>query len=158
MKKNQQLVLGAVALVGIGGYLIVSYFKKNKAVKSKEDEIIADLVSNPEAIKNNVHLSTQATFPMKLGSKGKQVAVLQQYLNNEGYPDPKLVVDGIWGEKTEMAVTKLLQYPYKKDIAEWRTKALLERKLSGNQITREFYDKFVMMLPEKPTAPSLFKF
>lgn len=157
MKKQDKLILGAVGLVVVGGYLVFSYIKNKKTKSNIEDEMITDLISNEQAVKQNVHLTSEATFPMKLGSRGKQVAVLQKYLNNKGYPEPNLVVDGIWGEKTDLAVSKLLTTPYEKEIAEWRTDALLKRKLSGNQITREFYDRFVLGIKPKAQVPNIFK-
>lgn len=153
MKKQDKLILGAVGLVVVGGYLVFSYIKNRKIKSNIEDEMIAE----EKEVKENVHLNSEASFPMKLGSKGKQVGVLQKYLNTKGYPEPNLVVDGIWGAKTDLAVSKLLNYPYEKQIAEWRTNALLNKKLSGNQITKEFYDRFILGIKPKAETPNLFK-
>lgn len=45
----------------------------------------------------------QSPFPLKLGSHGPEVEVLQNYLNTKG---GALVVDGIYGARTDEAVKR----------------------------------------------------
>lgn len=56
----------------------------------------------------------KASFPLELGSKGKQVGALQNFLNNlPGVPDKnKLKVDCIFGEKTRNAVNDVWDEVY----------------------------------------------
>jgi len=53
--------------------------------------------------------SANDTFPLKKGSKGLRVKKLQDFLNKEN--NESLVVDGIFGSKTEAAV-KRNQMPF----------------------------------------------
>ena len=49
--------------------------------------------------------SARSLPTLRLGSKGDDVKYLQQYLNHY-FPSTPLVVDGIFGKKTEDAVKK----------------------------------------------------
>ena len=54
---------------------------------------------------NEASLST-SSFPLKMGSRGDNVKKWQTYLNGKG---ADLVVDGVWGPKTEAASLKYQQ-------------------------------------------------
>ena len=45
-----------------------------------------------------------ADFPLKYGSKGESVKLLQQALLKKGYKLPKYGADGVWGNETQTAV------------------------------------------------------
>lgn len=51
----------------------------------------------------NVSILPANVFPLKLGSRGAEVEVLQNYLNGKG---EALVVDGIYGARTDEAVRR----------------------------------------------------
>ncbi len=53
---------------------------------------------------------TPATFPLKKGSRGKEVEQLQSYLlKTYGAQFPISGIDGIWGDETEANVQKWLK-------------------------------------------------
>lgn len=47
----------------------------------------------------------QKNFPLNVGSKGSEVEILQIYLNSKG---EALVIDGIYGARTQEAVKRVL--------------------------------------------------
>lgn len=65
-----------------------------------------DTWNNPDLEPLNV---TSKVFPLKLGSKGGEVRVVQQYLNMFVLPPVSLLVeDGIWGVNTEERFRELV--------------------------------------------------
>jgi hypothetical protein len=84
-----------------GGLLIASYgiYKLIQYLQSKKRE--ATLTPEKPYIANNSNYApiTSGKFPLKMGSRGLEVAFLQQLANM-----PIKEWDGIWGAKTEKAL------------------------------------------------------
>ncbi len=143
MTKNNKLFLGAFVLIGTGAYLIYRFVAKTKSGQNLtySDSVKEDVKSATNAIKDVI--STTASFPLKNGSKGTNVVVLQKWLNDKGYASPKLVTDGVFGAKTESAVKAMQENPYEKAIFDYNEKAIWNTGYSFGQISKDFYDKFI---------------
>ena len=94
--KNILIISGVILALGVASYFI---FKKPKPEDNNGDTDEGD--SNGGGVSTN--LTQNASFPLKVGSKGKQVAALQRFLNDSG---ESLSVDGVFGNKTKTAVSK----------------------------------------------------
>ena len=95
---KKKMALYAIPIV-IGVYLIYKQLIKPAATDKKD--------INPLVIPNiNVEEVVTTDFPLKKGSKNSTVNTLQALLNTEllRLGKPLLVVDGIFGTKTEMAL------------------------------------------------------
>lgn len=92
-KKN---LLYAIPILA-GGYLIYKQFTKAKATDVRD-------VPPPPQLGSTAEISE---FPLKKGSRNNSVKTLQSMLNAElsKQGKPLLVVDGIFGSKTEAALT-----------------------------------------------------
>ncbi len=86
------IAIGLVILV-----LIILWIKN-----SSKDKVTTTTAINTNPLVTN---STISVFPLKFGSEGNEVKVVQTYVNSKG---EKLVVDGIWGPLTEASVIKIL--------------------------------------------------
>lgn len=85
---------------------IISFIKANKlAVIIIIITIIiaAGIILYFNAQEKNLKPITQSPFPLKMGSRGAEVEVLQSYLNTKG---EALIIDGIYGARTDEAVRK----------------------------------------------------
>ena len=94
--KNILIISGVILVLGVSSYFI---FRKPKPKGNNEDTDEGD--SNGGGV--SINLTQNASFPLKEGSKGKQVAALQRFLNDSG---ESLSVDGVFGNKTKNAVSK----------------------------------------------------
>jgi hypothetical protein len=109
MKKlNKQILIG-VGLLGVS-YII---YKAIKAVNTpkiidaptmdSDEELKTTTISpTPQKYKSRPHLDPRKDFPMKFGSKGYEVGLLQAKV---GMSDVEQ--DGIWGVKTEAAIKRV---------------------------------------------------
>lgn len=107
------VVLG-LAAVGTAAYFL--FFKKDK------DE--TPEVAPPGTLPNlpqPTPVPTASVFPLKQGSRGKEVQALQRFLNQSDSTN-KLTVDGIFGGATQRAWLK---------------------EQNGNVVTQEYYNLFV---------------
>jgi len=102
MTKTKNIIAAGLALVGV--YFIYQYYSKGK-------------VSNPFATKEDdkktssgLSTSTKSdSFPLKKGSKGDNVKMIQQLLLKiDRSILPKFGADGDFGSETESAVQKTL--------------------------------------------------
>lgn len=108
--KNKTLIIIGIIIALIIGVVILFVSKRRK----KENDFSLDnsLIA-PNSTTNNNTLQN-ASFPLKLNSKGKEVARLQTWLNKGylkstpiftmGLTYPNLIVDGILGNKTKSAL------------------------------------------------------
>jgi hypothetical protein len=143
MTKNKKLFLGAFGLIALGSYLVYRYISKTKKGKN---------LTYGESVKEDVKGATDtivsavlpvAPFPLKNGSKGSNVIVLQKWLNDKGYASPKLVTDGIFGAKTESAVRNMQEFPNQKAIADYISNGIWSTGFAYGKISQEFYTKFI---------------
>ena len=143
MTKNKKLFLGAFGLIALGSYLVYRYSVKTKKGKK---------LTYTESVKEDVKDATStivktvlpvASYPLKKGSKGSNVVVLQRWLNNNGYAEPKLVTDGIFGAKTESAVRNMQEYANQKVIADYVVNNLFNTNFAYGQVSQDFFTKFV---------------
>jgi hypothetical protein len=139
--KNKKLIYSAIAVIGVGAYLIYSYFSKNKKGQSYTESVKEDVQGAIGSVKQTI--LPLASYPLKNGSKGSNVIVLQKWLNDKGYASPKLVTDGIFGAKTENGVKLMQETPFEKAIADYNSKAIWTTDYKSGQITKDFYDKFI---------------
>lgn len=96
--KKKTLIIIVLALVVAAAVVVYFVFKRRNNNNNN---------NNPDN-SNSTGGGTTGTnsgFPLKYGSRGENVKKLQRRLN-EQLPSttPQLVVDGIWGKKTEDAV------------------------------------------------------
>lgn len=143
MTKNKKLFFGAFGLIALGSYLVYRY-----SVKTKKGEKLTYTESVKEDVKDatNVVVNTVlpvASYPLKKGSKGSNVVVLQKWLNDNGYAEPKLVTDGIFGAKTESAVRNMQEYANQKAISDYITSLAFSPNFAYGQVSQEFFTKFV---------------
>jgi hypothetical protein len=107
----------AVAALGGGGYLVYDRIRKKKF--TEQNLIPADTNSDTIIINNSLPVSYGSSstsklpasggdnFPLKRGSKGTRVKMLQQALSKTS---PSILVDGIFGSQTAEAL-KAAGYP-----------------------------------------------
>ena len=96
--RNILIISGSILLIGAGILLFVPRNKQSDSTKGDNgDDKTNDSPLDPTKL--------NASFPLKKGSKGKQVVALQKYLNDAS-SDNALSLDGIFGQKTENAVIK----------------------------------------------------
>lgn len=91
-----------IAIIVVIFIIIVLY------VKNKNKQVALDAAKSAPKVVVNVAppAVTQSAFPLKQGSKGAEIKVLQSYLNTKG---ENLTVDGIWGPLTQASVVKVLK-------------------------------------------------
>lgn len=113
MKKKTIIIISIIAVI-ITAIIIVIISKKKKITKEIEDKGKGNDISVGSVVNYvSPYLQTNATFPLIYGSKGKQVAHLQKWLNSGAVNPPyavnypQLVVDGILGDKTKSALLKI---------------------------------------------------
>lgn len=113
MKKTTKNILIGAGLLGVS-YLV---YRAIKAVNTPaiipaptvdtDAEVIETNVNprskTPKAYTTRPHLDPLKDFPMKFGSKGYEVGLLQEKVGM-----PEIEQDGIWGVKTEAAITRAL--------------------------------------------------
>lgn len=104
MAKTKNIIAGALALVG--AYFVYQYFTKGKKPSFLPS-------ATPSESGSQVGTKTTApakdSFPLKKGSKGNNVTMLQQLiLKIDKSLLPKFGADGDFGSETEAAVQKLL--------------------------------------------------
>lgn len=107
----------AVAALGGGGYLVYDRIRKKKF--AEQNLIPADINSDTIIINNSLPVSYGSSsssksattggdnFPLKRGSKGTRVVMLQEALSKTS---PSILVDGIYGPQTAGAL-KAAGYP-----------------------------------------------
>jgi hypothetical protein len=170
MKNKTGLIIGGGVLV-VGTFLVLSYFNKKKKIElgvgslsttDSSDSSGSDssgssgssgsTTSQPAA---NLNLTQNASFPLKNGSRGKQVVELQKFLNTNGYADPKLVVDGVFGSKTEAALMNMYNNPASKPLNDYIKSnlwAIGSSAINTRQVNKAFYDIFIGKTVSAPPA------
>lgn len=148
MIKNKKLFYGAFSLIALGSYLVYRFYSKTKSGQN---------LTYAESVKEDVNTATKtvvdkvlpvASYPLKVGSKGSNVLVLQKWLNDNGYASPKLVTDGSFGAKTESAVKQMQEYANDKRIIDYN---LWSSDYKNGQITQDFYQIFVIKTKAVPS-------
>lgn len=137
MKKTILYTLGGVAVALLGYF---GYKRLTRPTEYFGDP--DDVVLEPKDNKNNNTTSTKSVFPLKKGSRGKEVFALQRFLRDEGlgnllgaFGEKKDGVDGIFGNATERAV-KEQQSPFD-------TFKISFPKAKFGQVSKEYYDTFI---------------
>lgn len=96
MSKKTKIIIALALAVIVIAIIVYFVFIKNK--QAADD-------SNPDSAAEN-----SGVFPLKMGSKGKEVEQLQMYLLKQyGAQFPKFGVDGDWGTETDSNVQKFLK-------------------------------------------------
>lgn len=105
----------ALAALGGGGYLVYDRMKRKKF--SEQNQIRSDKTSDTIIINNSLPVYSSMTsrlvssatdsFPLKKGSRGSRVTMLQQALSKTM---PSILIDGIFGSQTAGAL-KAAGYP-----------------------------------------------
>ncbi len=91
--KKKQLITWGIIIVIVLTIIYFVFFNKKK-----------------EVIDPVTGLAAPAVFPLKKGSKGKEVEQLQMYLLKEyGAQFPMFGIDGAWGDETGANVQKFLK-------------------------------------------------
>jgi peptidoglycan hydrolase-like protein with peptidoglycan-binding domain len=148
MIKNKKLFYGAFGVIALGSYLVYRFYSKTK---SGQDLTYA------ESVKEDVNTATKtvvdkvlpvASYPLKVGSKGSNVIILQKWLNDNGYASPKLVPDADFGTKTESAVKEMQEYANDKRIIDYN---LWSSDYKNGQITQDFYQIFIIKTKAVPS-------
>lgn len=97
--KNITILLLVLVLIFIA-YLI---FSKKTNVETNSDGSITAFPTTASTIIGNVTNVIDGSFPLKKGSVGKNVTILQEYLNSKG---AALSTDGVFGNLTQAALLK----------------------------------------------------
>ena len=92
------LILTSICLVVLIMYLVIKKYRDSKP-KTKKEEAAEVKKTQEEIKKNSGNLDI-----VKLGSKGDAVKSIQILLNSTGKIEPKLVIDGDFGKKSEAAL------------------------------------------------------
>jgi hypothetical protein len=149
-KSNRNLFIGAFAVIGVGAYLVYKFATKQKTranemvVSGEQSQPQTPVTKTTEAIKKVVGaILPVSSYPLKNGSKGSNVQMLQNWLNNNGYANPKLLADGIFGAKTESAVRNMQEFPNQKAIADFISNSAFSTNFAYGQVSLEFFTKFV---------------
>jgi peptidoglycan hydrolase-like protein with peptidoglycan-binding domain len=90
-KKKIIIIIAIIIIIGVAAWLIL------RKPKDKAPDAAA-------SVSSNIDLSV---FPLKMGSRGKEVESVQKYLNSKY--NASLQVDGIWGALTDAAVQGYLK-------------------------------------------------
>lgn len=146
--KNKKVLIGGIAVLGGIALLVYRFLQKRKSGQtlSYADSVKEDLSTATSNVSNKV--LPVASYPLKKGSKGSNVLVLQKWLNDSGYAIPKLVTDGDFGAKTESALLKMQDNPNSKIILDYN---LWYAKYKRGEVTKDFYDIFVTRTKNVPT-------
>jgi hypothetical protein len=104
MEKKTKLIIGIVSTIVVGTVGIAVYNRQ----KNKEDESVIDdvvtVISNPFVS----NCDKSASFPLKNGSKGKQVKEFQKFINMFSGKG-KIDEDCIYGNQTKGALTAFIR-------------------------------------------------
>jgi peptidoglycan hydrolase-like protein with peptidoglycan-binding domain len=155
MKKETKFFIGAFTVIALGAYLVYRFISKSK---SETTDILGTTPSTSGTTPSTSGTKTStivsnvlplATYPLKNGSKGSNVIVLQKWLNDNSYASPKLVPDGAFGSKTEMAVKQMQQFPNQKAILDYNS---FNTSFKIGQVTKDFYEIFVTKTKAMPSS------
>ena len=111
LNKKSALYIGGGILTIVIGYFLYDLIKGNK--EAKQYGTIQDQNTNPnktttsltiDEISSNATKQSNDTYPLKIGSYGSKVYVLQDALNTLG---ASIIVDGRFGQNTYKAVNKI---------------------------------------------------
>lgn len=143
--KNKVILISSAVII-IGGVLISKWMKNRPTSNTSNGESFGfQSISN--SIKNIVSpvkkLSNVPSFPLKRGSIGLEVKVLQEWLNKANYASPKLDPDGNFGSLTETAVINMQKKPNYTPITEYQKNELFIDPMVLGTISKSFYDYFV---------------
>lgn len=141
--KNKKVLIGGIAVLGGIALLVYRFLQKRKSGQtlSYADSVKEDLSTATSNISNKV--LPVASYPLKKGSKGSNVLVLQKWLNDSGYASPKLVADGDFGAKTEAVVKNMQNNPYEKVISDFVGRSMFTGDYQLGQISQDFFRQFV---------------
>lgn len=104
MKKNK-IIIVIIGLLIIGA-IVYFLIKKKKAASLATSGASVSSGSSSSASTSAASVGA-SVFPLKKGSTGPEVKQVQKYLNQKY--NAGLATDGIWGPKTDAAVTQYLQ-------------------------------------------------
>ena len=143
MIKDKKLFWGAFAVIGLGAYFIYSFISKTKKGQtlSYSDSVKEDVKGATSAVTNAV--LPLASYPLKNGSKGSNVVTLQKWLNDNGYANPKLTTDGIFGAKTESAVRNMQESANTRAIYDYVNNSMWTTDFAYGTVSQYFFTKFV---------------
>ena len=131
------IALGSLSAVGLGYF--VYWLNKRPGGVTAAIQSAAQSVTNVVSGGGSDSTTSDASFPLKRGSKGRQVVALQKFLNASDSSN-KLSEDGNFGPVTEAA--------WKKEQAPFATfKSMYPDAIEG-QVTRGYYDTFVYTFDE----------
>lgn len=131
------IALGSLSAVGLGYF--VYWLNKRPGGVTAAIQSAAQSVTNVVSGAGSDSTTSDASFPLKRGSKGRQVVALQKFLNASDSSN-KLATDGNFGPVTEAA--------WKKEQAPFATfKSMYPDAIEG-QVTRGYYDTFVYTFDE----------
>lgn len=128
--KKVWLKVGIGLVVASGAYLGASYIISKRKAKKSQDEALKELNQGESSATSTL---VAQEFPLKKGSKGALVEMLQDWLNKENNED--LVVDGVFGSKTEAAV--------KRNQTPFETFKTMHPQAVEGQVSEEFFKTFI---------------
>jgi hypothetical protein len=155
--KDKLPYIVSLSILGVGAYFIYKRLKKNKEInpfesndiKSETNLYDSQLADQPVRQPITANLLPVASYPLKNGSFGGNVQRLQVWLNDKGYSNPKLVADGKFGTKTQMAVKNMQDYPKEKIINDY-LKDIFKVEWNPNEVSQEFYEVFITKTRKAP--------
>jgi hypothetical protein len=90
--KRKILIIGIILLIVL--IVMYFYFRMNKSTTSTDQS-------------NNMNIN-ESDFPIVYGDRNDTVKKLQMYLNHYAYLNPKLAIDGVFGNNTLAASRRFL--------------------------------------------------
>ena len=131
------IALGSLSAVGLGYF--VYWLNKRPGGVTAAIQSAAQSVTNVVSGGGSDSTTSDASFPLRRGSKGRQVVALQKFLNASDSSN-KLSEDGNFGPVTEAA--------WKTEQAPFATfKSMYPDAIEG-QVTRGYYDTFIYTFDE----------
>lgn len=106
MKKNKKLIIWLS--VGLLVLMLLTWLMV-RANKKADTSDAGTSGTGGSSSSDSSSSATPSVFPLKYGSRGNEVKMLQSYLNEHLTVLAPLVVDGIWGPKTQAAVDRVLE-------------------------------------------------
>lgn len=130
------IALGSLTAVGLG-YFVFWLNKRPGGIPTALESARNTLTGGSSS--QGTCKTQEATFPLKKGSCGRQVAALQAFLNNAD-SNNSLTTDGVFGAMTQAA--------WKNEQRPFDSFKIMNPDAISGQVTRSYYNTFVYTFDE----------
>lgn len=104
MKKKNAIILSSTIFAIIAIVIIVFFALKKRKTNAVANSDVNANDANGGSVSGGSVVPQNDDFPLKVGSSGERVFLLQNALNTYSNVIPKISVDGYFGEKTKNAL------------------------------------------------------